>query len=502
MGDMAKYLLALDQGTTSSRAILFDFAGRIVNAAQLEFRQIYPQPGYVEHDPYDILETQKQAAANVLTAAHVLPGEVAAIGVTNQRETTIVWDKATGAPVYNAIVWQCRRTAPLCEQLIAEGLGAHVREKTGLIIDAYFSATKIRYILDHIERGQERAERGELLFGTVDTWLIWNLSGEHVTDYSNAARTMLFDIHTLCWDETLLRRLNIPASMLPQVLPSSHVYGTLRPHIMGLEALAGVPVAGAAGDQQAALFGQACFEHGAAKCTYGTGGFLMMNTGIKPIESENQLLTTIAWGHSGQVEYALEGSIFNAGSAIKWLRDELGIIRSAREVNVLAESVPDTGGAYFVSAFTGLGAPYWDMYARGALVGLTRATNKAHIARAVLEGIAYQVWDLADTMARDAKLKLPELRVDGGAAVSDIMMQFQADILNTPVNRPQCVESTALGASCLAGLAVGVYQSPADIAVQWESERLFTPGQDDAWRAERLNGWHKAVERAKNWAEK
>lgn len=502
MSGLAKYLLALDQGTTSSRAILFDFAGRIVNSAQLEFRQIYPQPGYVEHDPYDILETQKQVAENVLTAAHVLPGEVAAIGVTNQRETTIVWDKATGAPVYNAIVWQCRRTAPLCEQLIAEGLGPHVREKTGLIIDAYFSATKIRYILDHIEHGQARAERGELLFGTVDTWLIWNLTGEHVTDYSNAARTMLFDIHRLCWDETLLKRLAIPACMLPRVLPSSHVYGTMRPHMLGLDVLSGVPIAGAAGDQQAALFGQACFEHGAAKCTYGTGGFLMMNTGKEPIESKNQLLTTIAWGHSGKVEYALEGSIFNAGSAIKWLRDELGIIRSAREVNVLAESVPDTGGAYFVSAFTGLGAPYWDMYARGALVGLTRATNKAHIARAVLEGIAYQVWDLAETMSRDAGLRLPELRVDGGASVSDIMMQFQADILNTPVNRPRCVESTALGASCLAGLAVGVYRSQADIAAQWASERLFCPSKDEAWREERLSGWRKAVERAKNWADR
>ena len=502
MGGEAKYLLALDQGTTSSRAILFDFSGRIVNAAQLEFRQIYPQPGYVEHDPYDILETQQQAAENVLKAVRVQPGEVAAIGITNQRETTIVWDKATGTPVYNAIVWQCRRTAPLCEELIAEGLDEYVRQKTGLIIDAYFSATKIRYILDHIERGQERAERGELLFGTVDTWLIWKLCGEHVTDYTNAARTMLFDIHSLCWDEVLLRRLNIPLCMLPAVMPSSRVYGTVRPHILGLETLAGVPIAGAAGDQHAALFGQACFGRGETKCTYGTGGFLMMNTGESPIESRNRLLTTIAWGHSGRVSYALEGSIFNAGSAIKWLRDELGIIRSAREVNVLAEEVPDTGGAYFVSAFTGLGAPHWDMYARGALVGVTRATNKSHIARAVLEGIAYQVWDLVDTMQRDAGLKLPALKVDGGAAVSNILMQFQADILNTPVNRPLCVESTALGASCLAGLAVGVYKSEADIAAQWESERLFTPSMDDARRARQLAGWRKAVARARDWEER
>ncbi len=499
MNTTAKYLLALDQGTTSSRAILFDFAGSIVNSAQLEFRQIYPQAGYVEHDPRDILETQTQAAVNALAAAGVQKGEVAAIGVTNQRETTIVWEKATGMPVYNAIVWQCRRTAPLCEKLIAEGLGGHVQAVTGLIIDAYFSATKIRYILDHIPEGQQRAERGELLFGTVDSWLIWNLTGAHVTDYSNAARTMLFDIHKLDWDETLLRRLNIPRAMLPEVKPSSCVYGTVRPRILGLEMLADVPVAGAAGDQQAALFGQACFSRGAAKCTYGTGGFLMMNTGKRPIESQNRLLTTIAWGLDGGVEYALEGSIFNAGSSIKWLRDELGLISSAREADILAGSVPDAGGAYFVSAFTGLGAPHWDMYARGAFVGLTRATGKAHFARAVLEGIAYQVRDLADTMARDAELKLPELKVDGGAAVSNVMMQFQADILNIPVNRPRCVESTALGASCLAGLAVGVYASKRDVAAHWQSERVFAPAMAAEERQKRMTDWHKAVERASNW---
>ncbi len=499
---MAKYLLALDQGTTSSRAILFDFDCRIVCSAQYEFRQIYPGDGYVEHDPFDILETQKQAAADVLRRALVQPGDVAAVGITNQRETTIVWDRATGQPVHNAIVWQCRRTAPLCEQLIAEGLGEHVQKATGLLIDAYFSGTKIRYILDHIENGQKRAENGELLFGTVDTWLIWNLTGEHVTDYSNASRTMLFNIHTLDYDETMLKRLNIPRCMLPKPLPSSHVYGTVQPRMLGLETLGGVPVAGAAGDQQAALFGQACFEKGAAKCTYGTGGFLMMNTGEAPIESRNRLLTTIAWGVGGRVEYALEGSIFNAGSAIKWLRDDLGLISSAREIDTLAESVPDAGGAYFVSAFTGLGAPHWDMYARGAFVGLTRATNRAHFARAVLEGIAYQVRDLAETMEKDAGAKLSELKVDGGASVSDVMMQFQADLLNTRVNRPKCVESTALGAACLAGLAVGVFRSTGDVADKWRSEKIFVPHMSEQERVRRLAGWQRALKRAMNWEEK
>ncbi|MEA5048484.1 MAG: glycerol kinase GlpK [Eubacteriales bacterium] len=499
---MSKYLLALDQGTTSSRAILFDLAGKIVSSAQYEFRQIYPGAGYVEHDPFDILETQKQAAADVLRRTNIQPGEIAAVGVTNQRETTIVWDKTTGKPVYNAIVWQCRRTAPLCETLIAEGWSDYVQKTTGLLIDAYFSGTKIRYILDHIENGQTRAENGELLFGTVDTWLIWNLTGEHVTDYSNASRTMLFNIHTLEYDDQLLKRLNIPRCMLPKALPSSHVYGVIQPHILDLEVLGDVPLAGAAGDQQAALFGQACFEKGMAKCTYGTGGFLMMNTGTEPIASQNRLLTTIAWGVNGRVEYALEGSIFNAGSSIKWLRDDLGLVSSAREVDVLAESVPDAGGAYFVSAFTGLGAPHWDMYARGAMLGLTRGTTKAHIARAVLEGIAYQVRDLAITMEKDAGIPLSELKVDGGASVSNIMMQIQSDLLNTRVNRPRCVESTALGAACLAGLATGVFQSTADIAAKWESERIFVPKIDEAEREKRLSGWRRALERAKGWEEK
>ena len=496
---MSKYLLSLDQGTTSSRAILFDFKGKIISSAQYEFRQIYPGAGYVEHDPFDILETQKQAAADVLKRMDIQAGDVAAVGVTNQRETTIVWDKATGHPVYNAIVWQCRRTAPLCETLIAEGWSEYVQKTTGLLIDAYFSGTKIRYILDHIENGQQRAENGELLFGTVDTWLIWNLTGKHVTDYSNASRTMLFDIHSLDYDDKLLGRLQIPRCMLPKALPSSYVYGTIQPHILGLEALGGVPLAGAAGDQQAALFGQACFEKGTAKCTYGTGGFLMMNTGTTPIESKNRLLTTIAWGLNDRVEYALEGSIFNAGSSIKWLRDDLGLISSAREVDVLAESVPDAGGAYFVSAFTGLGAPHWDMYARGAMLGLTRATTKAHFARAVLEGIAYQVRDLAETMEKDAGVPLAELKVDGGASVSNIMMQIQADLLGTRVNRPKCVESTALGAACLAGLATGVFSSTQDIAAQWESERTFEPQIDQQEREKRLVGWRKALSRAMDW---
>ena len=499
---MSKYLLALDQGTTSSRAILFDFNGKIISSAQYEFRQIYPGDGYVEHDPFDILETQKQAAADVLRRTNVHAGDIAAVGITNQRETTIVWDKATGQPVYNAIVWQCRRTAPLCEKLIDEGWSEHVQKTTGLLIDAYFSGTKIRYILDHIENGQQRAENGELLFGTVDTWLIWNLTGEHVTDYSNAARTMVFNIHTLDYDDKLLGRLDIPRCMLPKPMPSSCVYGEIVPHIMGLETLGGVPIAGAAGDQQAALFGQACFEKGMAKCTYGTGGFLMMNTGAAPIESENRLLTTIAWGIGDRVEYALEGSIFNAGSSIKWLRDDLGLISSAREIDVLAESVPDAGGAYFVSAFTGLGAPHWDMYARGAMLGLTRATTKAHFARAVLEGIAYQVRDLAETMEKDAKTPLAELKVDGGASVSNVMMQFQADLLNTRVNRPKCVESTALGAACLAGLAVGVFKDMNEIAEKWESEHIFEPKMGADEREKRLKGWKRALERSMHWEEK
>ncbi len=496
---MQKYLLSLDQGTTSSRAILFDLSGTIITSAQFEFTQYYPMPGYVEHDANEILKTELDAVREVLKKADVKKGEVAAIGVTNQRETTIVWEKATGKPVHPAIVWQCRRTAPLCEQLIREGMRDYIAQSTGLLIDAYFSATKLRYILDAVPNGQMLAESGNLLFGTVDTWLIWNLTGAHVTDYSNASRTMLYNIHTLSYDPVITHRLNIPACMLPKVLPSAHVYGYVKEGIEGLDALAGVPIAGDAGDQQAALFGQACFEPGMAKCTYGTGGFLMMQTGEKPVMSKNRLLTTIAWGVGDKVRYALEGSIFNAGSSIKWLRDEVGLISSAHEIDVLAESVPDAGGAYFVSAFTGLGAPHWDMYARGALVGVTRATNRAHIARAVLEGIVYQVGDLARTMEFDSDRKLEELKVDGGASVSNVMMQFQADMLDVPVNRPKCVESTALGAAYLAAIGVGLYKDESDVMRYWESEKVFHPQMSSVERANRQRGWTKAVEKAKNW---
>ena len=496
---MQKYLLSLDQGTTSSRAILFDLEGKIITSAQFEFTQHYPMPGYVEHDANEILKTELDAVREVLKKANVQKGEVAAIGVTNQRETTIVWEKATGKPVHPAIVWQCRRTAPLCEQLIREGMRDYIAQSTGLLIDAYFSATKLRYILDAVPNGQMLAEAGNLLFGTVDTWLIWNLTGAHVTDYSNASRTMLYNIHTLSYDPVIMRRLNIPACILPEVKPSACVYGYVKDGIEGLEALAGVPIAGDAGDQQAALFGQACFEPGQAKCTYGTGGFLMMQTGETPVASKNRLLTTIAWGVGNKVRYALEGSIFNAGSSIKWLRDEVGLISSAHEIDVLAESVPDAGGAYFVSAFTGLGAPHWDMYARGALVGVTRATNRAHIARAVLEGIVYQVGDLARTMEFDSGKKLEELKVDGGASVSNVMMQFQADMLDVPVNRPKCVESTALGAAYLAAIGIGLYRDETDVLHYWQSEKIFTPAMSEVERAKRQRGWTKAVEKAKNW---
>ncbi len=494
------YLLSLDQGTTSSRAILFDLKGRIVDAVQYEFPQYYPQEGWVEHNADEILDSMLKAVVDVLSTANVHAGEVQCIGVTNQRETTIVWDRDTGRPVHPAIVWQCRRTAPLCEKLVEEGYTEYVQEKTGLLIDAYFSATKLRYILDHIPDGQRRAENGELLFGTVDSWLIWNLTGAHVTDYTNAARTMLFDIHALRYDEELLKRLRIPLCMLPLPRPSACTYGRAQNRLCHIELLDGVPVSGAAGDQQAALFGQACFSAGQAKCTYGTGSFLMMHTGDTPVESKNRLLTTIAWGIGNRVDYALEGSIFNAGSSVKWLRDELGLIKTAREVDVLAESVPDANGAYFVSAFTGLGAPHWDMYARGALVGLTRATNRAHLCRAVIEGIVYQVCDLARTMEQDSGSRLTELKVDGGASVSNVMMQFQADMLDVVVNRPQCVESTALGAAFLAGIGCGVFHGMEDVAAVWKSERVFEPQMDEETRVKRFLDWQKAVERAKGWA--
>lgn len=492
---MNRYIMALDQGTTSSRAIIFDRDGRIVGRGQREFTQIYPAPGLVEHDPMEILKSQFAAVEEALLSAGKLPDSIAALGITNQRETTVVWEKATGRPIYNAIVWQCRRTADICRALEAEGLADYITDKTGLLIDAYFSGTKLKWILDHVPGSRERARRGELLFGTVDTWLIWNLTGRHVTDYSNASRTMLFDIDKLCWDDTLLKALDIPRELLPEALPSSQIYGEVKSGIAGLESLAGVPVASAAGDQQAALFGQACFEAGQAKNTYGTGCFLVMNTGEKSIRSRNRLLTTIAWGVDGRVEYALEGSVFNAGSVIKWLRDDLKLISEASECDRLAESVPDANGVYLVPAFTGLGAPYWDMYARGTMVGLTRGATRAHIARAVIECIAYQVKDLVAAMEDDLGSPISELRVDGGASVSNVMMQFQADMLGARVDRPVNVETTAIGAAYLAGLATGVYGSTDDIAAHRASQRVFVPQMKISERNALYAGWKSAVGR-------
>lgn len=495
-----RYILALDQGTTSSRAILFDRAGCIVAAAQKEFTQIYPQPGWVEHDALEIWAAQSQVAREAVAKAGADPREIAALGITNQRETTVVWDRRTGQPVHNAIVWQCRRTAAICDELKAvPGMEEYIRENTGLVIDAYFSATKLKWILDNVEGARARAEAGDLLFGTVDTWLIWNLTGGkvHVTDYSNASRTMLFNIHTLDWDEKILARLEIPRSMLPEVRPSSAVYGYTALDILGAE----LPIAGAAGDQQAALFGQTCFQSGMAKNTYGTGCFMLMHTGQKPVPSNNGLLTTIAWGIGGRVEYALEGSIFIAGAAVQWLRDELRIVKSAGETRELAEKVPDSNGVYVVPAFVGLGAPYWDMYARGAIVGLTRGARAEHIVRATLEAIAYQTRDVLEAMQQDAGLKLRLLKVDGGAAANDFLMQFQADILDVPVERPQTVETTALGAAYLAGLAAGFWSGQEDVAANWLLDRRFEPRMAAAERDKLYRGWRKAVERARAWAE-
>ena len=492
-------ILALDQGTTSSRAILFNRSGDIITLAQYPFQQIYPQPGWVEHDPMEILSSQLQAVSACFEKSGLSPTDIAGIGITNQRETAVVWERATGRPIYNAIVWQCRRTAPLCGELKREGMGDYVRDRTGLLIDAYFSGTKFKWILDAVPGALARAERGELLCGTVDSWLIWNLTGgaAHVTDYSNASRTMLFDIDKLAWDETLCRRLGVPMAALPTPVPNSMTYGTVSPRIKGLEKLAGIPVCGAAGDQQAALFGQTCFAPGQAKKTYGTGCFTLMNTGAASVRSRNGLLSSVAWSLGGKTTYALEGSVFNAGSSIQWLRDGLGVISAARECDVLAESVPDNGGVYLVSAFTGLGAPHWDLYARGAVVGLTRGATKAHLCRAALEGIAYQVADLIGAMGEDA-MAVPRLRVDGGASVSDFMMGFQADLLGVPVDRPRVVETTALGAAYLAGLAAGVWTDLSEIESRWQCERTFTPQAD---RSADYARWRKAVERAKNWAE-
>jgi glycerol kinase len=494
-----RYILALDQGTTSSRAILFDQEGQPVGQLNQEFPQLYPQPGWVEHNPIAIWESQIGVARRLLETLAVPAEEIAAIGITNQRETTILWDARTGQPIHNAIVWQCRRTAPLCDELRAAGWADPIRQKTGLVLDAYFSGTKVKWILDQVPGARERAARGEILFGTVDTWLIWKLTGGrvHVTDYSNASRTMLFNIHTLDWDEEILAALDIPRTMLPQVRPSSAVYGETEPDLLG----APIPIAGDAGDQQAALFGQGCFEPGEAKNTYGTGCFMLMQTGERPVASQHGLLTTIAWGLNGKVEYALEGSIFIAGAAVQWLRDELRLIERAEETEAMARSIPDTGGVYLVPAFVGLGAPYWDSYARGTLVGLTRGSGRAQIVRAALESIAYQTRDVLDAMQTDSGIQLQALKVDGGAVRNDFLMQFQADILNVPVDRPRINETTALGAAYLAGLAVGFWKSQEELRAKWQVDHRFTPGMEEGRRATLYKGWQRAVLRACSWAE-
>ena len=490
---MEQYILALDQGTSSSRAIVFDRKGLIRSVAQREFTQLFPKPGWVEHNPHEIWSSQASVIAEAIAAIDINGLNIAGIGITNQRETTIVWDAETEEPVYNAIVWQDRRTSEYCDRLKADGKTEFIREKTGLIIDAYFSATKIKWILDNVAGARERAEKGKLMFGTVDTWLIWRLTrGEvHVTDVSNASRTMLFNIHTLQWDEELLELFDIPASMMPAVKSSSEVYGATKTTIFAHK----VPIAGIAGDQQAALFGQKCVEPGSVKNTYGTGCFLLMNSGEKPIASANNLLTTIAWKIGDKVDYALEGSIFVGGSVVQWLRDGLGIIRSSSEIEELAASVPDTNGVYFVPALTGLAAPYWDQYARGAISGISRGTTAAHIARAALEGIAYQTLDIVGAMQRDSGITLRELKVDGGAARNDLLMQFQSDLLDTRVIRPSVTETTALGAAYLAGLAVGYWDSIDDIKRQWQAERIFEPTTDRAHIAEAVEGWKDAVRR-------
>ena len=496
---MAKYVMALDQGTTSSRCILFDKQGKICSVAQKEFTQIFPKAGWVEHNAMEIWASQIGVAQEALLKIGATAADVAAIGITNQRETTVVWDKTTGQPVCNAIVWQCRRTAEFCDQLVAEGWTEKIRSKCGVVLDAYFSATKIRWILDNVPGAREKAERGDLLFGNIDTWLIWNLTRGrvHVTDYSNASRTMLYNIFDLKWDEEILARLGIPASMLPEVKPSSCVYGMTDPSIFG----APIPIAGAAGDQQAALFGQTCFQPGMAKNTYGTGCFLLMNTGTKPVTSENGLVTTIAWGVNDRVEYALEGSIFVAGAAIQWLRDELKLIDSAAQSEEIAAKVEDTNGCYVVPAFTGLGAPHWDAYARGAIVGLTRGVNRNHVVRATLESLAYQTHDVLRAMQEDAGIRLTDLKVDGGASANNFLMQFQADVIDTPVLRPACIETTALGAAYLAGLAVGFWADQAEIVANGTTFVKFEPQMGESVRLERLRGWNKAVGRALKWEE-
>ncbi len=494
---MAEYLLALDQGTTSSRAILFDRNGGSVQMANKEFTQLYPRPGWVEHDPVEIWSTQLATAHEAIARTGASAGDIAAIGITNQRETTILWDKATGRPVANAIVWQCRRTAGCCDRLRAAGEAAAIAEKTGLIVDAYFSGTKIQWLLDNTPGLRARAERGDVLFGTVDTWLIWNLTGGrvHATDYSNASRTMLFNIHTLDWDDDILALLRIPRSMLPKVVPSSGVIGRTDPCLFGVE----LPIAGVAGDQQAALFGQTCFAPGTAKNTYGTGCFMLINTGERAVRSKHNLLTTIAWGVDGKVEYALEGSVFIGGAAIQWLRDGLRIIDSAAESEDYARRVPDTGGVYIVPAFVGLGAPYWDPYARGTIMGITRGTGREHIVRAALEAICYQTRDVLEAMTADSGTVLTELKVDGGAVRNNFLMQFQSDILGVPVRRPHVTETTALGAAYLAGLGVGLWSSKDEIVAKWQQEAEFTPSMSGEDRDRLYRGWRRAVERSLGW---
>ena len=493
------YILSLDQGTTSSRAILYDIKGTVVATAQKEFTQIYPKAGWVEHDPMEIWGSQSGVVSELLATTAIAAEEIAAIGITNQRETTVVWEKKTGKPVYNAIVWQCRRTAGICDELKARGLEKYIRENTGLVLDAYFSGTKVKWILDHVEGARQKAKNGELLFGTIDTWLIWNLTrGKlHVTDYSNASRTMLYNIKKLKWDKKILKELDIPESMLPDVKPSSAVYGHTDSRIFGAQ----IPIAGDAGDQQAALFGQACYTPGMAKNTYGTGCFMLMLTGEKLVHSKNGLLTTIAWGINNKVEYALEGSIFVAGAAVQWMRDNLKVIYESKDSEYFATKVDDSLGVYVVPAFVGLGAPYWDMYARGAILGLTRGTTRNHIIRATLESIAYQTRDVLELMRNECGLDLCELRVDGGASANDFLMQFQSDILGVPVQRPQNIETTALGAAYLAGLAVGFWKDQSMIAQRRKINRRFSPQMSDDQRKHLYDNWKKAVKRAMKWEE-
>ncbi|MFM2485595.1 glycerol kinase GlpK [Celerinatantimonas yamalensis] len=498
LSQQKEYIVALDQGTTSSRAIIFDRNAKVVAISQREFSQYYPQAGWVEHDPMEIWSSQSSVLVEVLAKTGIRSDQVAAIGITNQRETTIVWDKKTGRPIYNAIVWQCRRTAGICNELKERGLEAYIRENTGLVVDAYFAGTKVKWILDHVDGAREKAQNGELLFGTVDSWLIWNMTQGriHVTDYTNASRTMLFNIKTLQWDQKMLDELGIPSSMLPEVKSSSEIYGQTN---IGGKGGTRIPIAGIAGDQQAALFGQLCLTKGMAKNTYGTGCFLLMNTGEKPVQSSHGLITTLAVGPKGEVNYALEGSVFMGGATIQWLRDELGIVHEAQDTNYFASKVQDTNGVYLVPAFVGMGAPYWDPDARGVIVGLTRGANRNHIIRAALESIAYQSRDLLDAMQQDSGLKLAKLKVDGGAVANDFLMQFQADIMGTRVERPQLTESTALGAALLAGLAVGVWQSTEEIKQNLEIDRTFAPEMAIDEREKRYKGWQKAVKRSLHW---